>query len=121
MQPASARDREAEPFVSFRIITVPLIHNDGGQYLICKMATDRGVFPGKWGLPGGGLEKGERAEDGLRRDIREELGIEVRNLKRLFFKDGQFLKSFADRSKGEVYMIFLIFSCQPVERIKTKS
>lgn len=42
--------------------------------------------------------------DGLRRELREELGIEVKNIKPLFFKDGQHLKSFADGSKSEVYV-----------------
>jgi len=31
--------------------------------------------PGRWGLPGGRLDKGEVKEPALRREIREELGI----------------------------------------------
>lgn len=30
-----------------RTIVCPLIQNDG-CYLLCKMADDRGVFPGQW-------------------------------------------------------------------------
>ena len=30
-----------------RTIVCPLIQNDGA-YLLCKMADDRGVFPGQW-------------------------------------------------------------------------
>lgn len=39
----------------------------------------RGAEPlqGQWSLPGGGLETGERLEDGLRREVREETGLEV--------------------------------------------
>ena len=40
----------------------PLIQNDG-CYLLCKMADDRGVFPGQWALSGGGVEPGERIEE----------------------------------------------------------
>ena len=36
-----------------RTIVCPLIQNDGA-YLLCKMADDRGVFPGQWALSGGG-------------------------------------------------------------------
>ena len=36
-----------------RVIVCPVIQNDG-EYLLCKMASDRGVFPGQWALPGGG-------------------------------------------------------------------
>lgn len=56
-----------------RTIVCPLIQNDG-HYLLCKMAADRGVFPGQWALSGGGVEPGERLEEALRREIREELG-----------------------------------------------
>ena len=56
-----------------RTIVCPLIQNDGA-YLLCKMADDRGVFPGQWALSGGGVEPGEQIEEALRREIREELG-----------------------------------------------
>ena len=41
-----------------RTIVCPLIQNDG-HYLLCKMAADRGVFPGQWALSGGGVEPGK--------------------------------------------------------------
>lgn len=39
----------------------------------------RGKEPlkGVWSLPGGALELGERLEEGIRREIREEVGLEV--------------------------------------------
>ena len=101
-----------QPSVQFRVIVVALVQNSRDEYLICRMPKDRGVFPDQWGLPGGGIEEGERMETALRRELREELGVEVSDIKPLFFKDGQHRKSFADGSRREVYMIFLIFSCR---------
>ena len=103
---------EAPNPIQFRVIVVALVQNARDEYLICRMPKDRGVFPGQWGLPGGGIEESERMETALRRELREELGIEVSDIKPLFFKDGQHRKSFADGSLREVYMIFLIFSCR---------
>jgi len=61
-----------------RVIVCPLIQNQGA-YLLCRMPLDRGAFPGQWALSGGGLEPDERIEDGLRREIREELGPALRS------------------------------------------
>jgi nucleoside triphosphatase len=96
-----------------RIIVVGLVWNQNGELLFCKMPEDRGVFPGQWGFPGGGIEPNEMMEDGLRRELREELGIQVENIEPAFFKDGQYQKTFKDGSKELVYMIFLVFNCVP--------
>ncbi len=34
-----------------------------------------------WGLPGGFIEHGEQPDEGIRREIREETGIEMNNLR----------------------------------------
>jgi nucleoside triphosphatase len=94
------------------VIVVPLIQNDRDQYLICKKPKALGVFPGQWGLPGGGIEADETMEAALRREIREEVGLEVFDIKPLFFTDGLYPKYYADGSQRPVYMIFLVFSCR---------
>ncbi len=86
---------------TWRVIVVGLIQNDAGEYLICKKPVTRGVFPGQWALPGGGIEEGEHMLDALRREIRP-----------LFFKDGEHPKLYPDGTQANVYMIFLNFLCQ---------
>jgi 8-oxo-dGTP diphosphatase len=47
------------------------------------LLVERGREPlkGYWSLPGGVLETGERLEDGIRREVREETGLEIRVVK----------------------------------------
>ena len=94
-----------------RLVVVPIIRDEDRRILLCKMPPDRGVFPNKWGLPGGGVEPGEHMYQALKREIREELGVSTLEAKPLFFKDGLHEKTFPDGSKREIYMIFLLFEC----------
>ena len=100
-----------------RTIVCPIIQNDGA-YLLCKMADDRGVFPGQWALSGGGMEPGEPMEQALRREIREELGdvLEITEVKPWAFRDDIRVKTYADGTTEEIYMIYLIFDCISTNR-----
>jgi len=95
-----------------RIIVCPVIQNEG-EFLLCKMASDRGVFPGQWALSGGGVEPGETIEVALRREIMEELGEEliITDIKPWAFRDDTRMKTYPDGTTEEIYMIYLIFDC----------
>lgn len=103
-----------------RIIACPLIQN-AGEYLLCKMASDRGVFPGQWALPGGGVEPGETIEAALRREITEELGAEllISDVTPWTFRDDVRNKTYPDGTTEEIYMIYLIYDCRSVNRVIT--
>ncbi len=100
-----------------RTIVCPLIQNDG-CYLLCKMADNRGVFPGQWALSGGGVEPGERIEEALRREVREELGEQLilSDITPWTFRDDIRVKTYADGRQEEIYMIYLIFDCVSANR-----
>lgn len=74
-----------------RIASTCIIHKDG-KYLITKRSLDKKAFPGKWTVPGGGLETDDYVntppstsagqwyfaiEKSLRREIKEEVNLEV--------------------------------------------
>src|SRR5712692_7781339 len=58
-----------------------LIFDDDGRILLLDhvFRPDSG-----WGVPGGFLSKGEQPEAALRRELKEEIGIEVENVEMLF-------------------------------------
>ncbi|MCX6664746.1 MAG: (deoxy)nucleoside triphosphate pyrophosphohydrolase [Euryarchaeota archaeon] len=58
------------------LVTAAIIRNNN-QILIAQRKQDSFLEPNKWEFPGGKIEKGERTEDCLLREIKEELGIRV--------------------------------------------
>jgi nucleoside triphosphatase len=100
-----------------RFIVVGVVENARGEYLLCRMPSDRGVFPGEWGLPGGGIEAGETLEEALRREIAEEVGLELQQVEPLFFTDGTYVKTSPEGGRRSHYMVFFLFRCvaQPGE------
>lgn len=100
-----------------RVIVCPIIENNG-EFLLCKMADDRGVFPGQWALSGGGMEPGENLEQALMREIREELGekLTITKVMPWTFRDDVRTKIYADGTNEEIYMIYLLFECHSSNR-----
>ena len=63
------------------ISTDALITNNEGKILLIKRAKEEEVFPEMWGLIGGFMECGETVEECVRREVREEIGIEIKDIK----------------------------------------
>lgn len=63
---------------SFTVSTAAIITNEKGEVLLL----DHVIRPSSgWGLPGGFLDHGERPEQGIRRELSEETGLELFDLK----------------------------------------
>lgn len=62
--------------VPHKLIGVAVLWNAQQQILIDRRRM-QGTMGGLWEFPGGKLEPGETVEDCIKREIREELGIEV--------------------------------------------
>lgn len=66
------------------VVTVgALIFNAQGQVLLVRTAK----WSSLWGIPGGKIECGETAIEALRREIREETGLELRDIEFVFVQD----------------------------------
>ena len=79
-----------------RIASTAIIYKDG-KFLITRRSLDKKAFPGKWTVPGGGLETDDyintakttadhwyfAVENSLRREIKEEVNLEVGKIKYL--------------------------------------
>ncbi|HEY7558061.1 MAG TPA: (deoxy)nucleoside triphosphate pyrophosphohydrolase [Candidatus Binatia bacterium] len=55
----------------------------GGRLLACRRRAD-GAFPLKWEFPGGKIESGEEPSMALKRELREELEIDVDEIEEVF-------------------------------------
>lgn len=62
------------PNCFYRVSVKALITDKKGRFLLQK--EERGV----WDLPGGGLNFGENPVEGLKREIKEEMGLELKNI-----------------------------------------
>lgn len=90
--------------VKVQLAGVSMIGEDGaGRVLMVRHSYAR---PG-WALPGGGMGRREDAADAVRREMREELGVELADLRRLAVLDERLSGSphhghiFAGRIVGE--------------------
>jgi 8-oxo-dGTP diphosphatase len=62
-----------------------LIVNDNNETLLLKRTSKTRNEAGFWSKPGGGVEFGEEIEDAVKREIKEELGVEIELVKFLGF------------------------------------
>ena len=62
-----------------------LVFNSSGQLFVHRRTMTKDIFPGFWDVAVGGvLNAGEEYDDGARRELREELGVDGLALRRLF-------------------------------------
>ena len=55
----------------YRVSIKALIRDSEGRYLLIQESN------GKWELPGGGLDYGESPQEGLKREVKEEMGVNI--------------------------------------------
>lgn len=68
--------QQKQQLKSHKQIGVGVIYNEAGNILIDRRRAE-GEMGGLWEFPGGKIEQNETVRDCIKREIREELGIEV--------------------------------------------
>jgi len=81
-----------------------VILNPKGKVLLCKSHK----WENKWVIPGGHIELGEKMEDALRREIKEETGLEVHSAELLGIKESIFSETFHEPK----HFIFIDYLCR---------
>jgi len=69
------------------VVTGVLVKNSEGKFLLVKKPDAVGPYAGMYLPPGGGVDPGERVDDAALRELYEETGVKVTNLKRAYFDD----------------------------------
>ncbi len=86
----------------FQPVILALIKKDN-KYLLTRRVDDNKDYDNKWQIPGGSLEFAETIEEGLRREVREELGVEIDNL--------QMIPQIDISVRGSWQGLFIVFVC----------
>lgn len=93
----SPRYTDRESSKGLRRSAILVTRDDRGRVLLVRQRG--GPFKGAWLLPGGGLEPGESFEEALRRELREETGLELTSCREVARYDVR-----ADGFHGEPHM-----------------
>lgn len=91
----------------FTVTAGAIIFNDSRQILLLKHRFRSGSG---WGLPGGFLEKGEQPLDALRRELREEIDLEVDDV-----------EIFTARSFNKPRQVEVLFRCRASGTVKSRT
>ena len=90
------------------VVGVGAIILDGRRVLLVRRA--RPPLKGVWSIPGGRLELGESLTDGLRREIREETGLEIAILDRVEVFE-RITRD--DDSRVQYHYVLIDYLCEP--------
>lgn len=84
-------------------VTGALILNDEDEVFLMKSPK----WENQWIVPGGHVEKGEKIEECLKREVKEEVGLEVENIELVTVLEG-----IPENFERDAHFIFLNYSCE---------
>lgn len=81
-----------------------VIFNPDGKILLCKSHK----WENKYVIPGGHIELGEKMEDALKREIMEETGLKIYDIKLISLKESIYSDTFHEKK----HFIFIDYMCK---------
>ena len=63
--------------ITREIVAAVIYSRDGKLFQVRQAQKERNVYPGLWGIVGGGIDKGETQRQALDREVIEEAGIDI--------------------------------------------
>jgi len=108
---ASSREYPERPVIGVGGVIV-----DRGRTVLIRRGTE--PLLGQWSIPGGTIEIGETIEEAVRRELREETGLEVRVLELIELFDRIYLENGATppqgRKKPRYHYVIADYLCEMV-------
>lgn len=86
------------------IVAVTAVIKNKNKVLIVKRNSNEVAHPGKWAFPGGKVEKGETIIDALKREVLEEVGLEIDDWKK-YLKDFTFVRPDGHNVIGASFLV----------------
>jgi 8-oxo-dGTP diphosphatase len=85
------------------IVVAVALTNEAGEILL-QMRPEGRSMAGLWEFPGGKLEPGESPESALKREINEELGVDIDSVDLIPF-------AFASEPLGDQHLLLMLYIC----------
>lgn len=85
------------PTTIYRVVAKALITNEEGKILVVKENQDF------WSLPGGGVDHGESAQDCIKREIQEEIGITDTTINEIVYSTNVYL------DQRDMWMTWIVY------------
>lgn len=90
--------------IKIKVVTAMIMYNEKGEIFLVRSYK----WGGAWSLPGGGLESSELLKDCMRREIKEELSLDLDNIEFLDWGEQVSLPEYKEKS----HFIYFLYTAQ---------
>ena len=100
-------NKNKRPFIAVRTI----ILNPDGKALILRRSNTK-LGNGKWCLPGGNIEYGQKVEEAVETEVKQETSLVIKSLRFLFYLENM------QSEESDLHYVNLVFICDVNGKLK---